>query len=90
MKWKEFPPPGAWYTEISGWHRVRISTPNCDNEEIGCGTSKEKALEEAWEWWLKAAAAAIKGECWYCVDYDYTEEEVCFVCKEARAALKEK
>lgn len=46
-------PDGAWFTEISGWHRVRIKTNTSDNEEIGCGNSKEEALAEAWEWVTK-------------------------------------
>ena len=44
-------PPNSWFTEIGGWFRVRIPTKNADNEEIGCGRTKEAAALEAWAWY---------------------------------------
>jgi hypothetical protein len=49
-------PPGAWFTVICNnagepWYRVRKSTLNCRNEEIGQGSSRFEAAKEAWDWY---------------------------------------
>jgi len=53
-------PPGAWISTIGGWHRARIATDNCDNEEIGCGNDPDRAAQEAWWWWIKMAKRLIR------------------------------
>lgn len=46
-------PPGAWLTEIGGWHKVRLVTTNdiSGSTEIGCGNTPAIAAEDAWEWY---------------------------------------
>ena len=47
------PPPipeGSWYTEIDGWHRVRIRRGQISNYEIGAGNTQQQASEQAWGW----------------------------------------
>jgi hypothetical protein len=85
-------PEGAWFTEISGWHRVRMKTAHEDNHEIGAGITQEEAASNAWKW---VSAPRCKCGCpefdCYCPDDGKPElesrESPCNQEKEAIARL---
>lgn len=93
-------PPGTWISEISGWHRVRITSyegPEYSSEEIGASKDPDEAVIEAWIWWLERAERVLLGKCWECGDdpnwfeeWGYNQAPPCPVCGKEPPKLEEK